>query len=321
MNLDQIIGQKALVNQLKIIVASNRAGHAYAFSGPSGMGKRTMALAYAKALLCSGCKPGFECLPCRTFSEGTNPDFYEVVTDKQSIGVDSIRAMQEDMANRPTYGDRKVYFIDDAQQMTTQAQNCLLKTLEEPPGYAVILMSVISFDALLPTVRSRTVNFRINPYSDDEMLQILQPLYTLDKNEWDFILKFSRGIPGNAIHLIEEGSVKDLRRLVFKLLEKPNDIQLAEEVRKTLSENKAELPTVLDILLSFYRDCMMVLEGMENRLINSDKKDMIIWIAKKFTKRKLLDKTKTMEEMRHSFEMNVNHQLGVDVLLMEIQEV
>jgi DNA polymerase-3 subunit delta' len=321
LNLDQIIGQKALVNQLKIIIASNRTGHAYAFSGPSGMGKRTIALAYAKALLCAGCKPGSVCLPCRTFSEGTNPDFYEVATDKQSIGVDSIRAMQEDMANRPTYGNRKVYFIDNAQQMTIQAQNCLLKTLEEPPEYAVILMSVTSFDALLPTVRSRTVNLRLNPYSDDEMLQILQPIYTLDKNEWDFIIRFSRGIPGNAIHLIEEGSVRDLRQLVFKLLEKPDDIQLAEEVRKTLSESKTDLPIVLDILLSIYRDCMMVLEGMENRLINSDKKDMIIWIASKISKRKLLDKAKAMEEIRRSFEMNINHQLGVDVLLMEIQEV
>jgi DNA polymerase-3 subunit delta' len=321
LNLDQIIGQKSLINQLKIIVASSNSGHAYAFSGPSGTGKRTIALAYARSLLCAGCSPGHACLPCRTFTEGTNPDFYEIVTDKQSIGVDSIRAMQEDMANRPTYGDRKVYFIDRAQQMTTQAQNCLLKTLEEPPAYAVILMSVANFDALLPTIRSRTVNFRINPYSDAEMLQILQPLYALDETEWEFILKFSRGIPGNAIHLIEEGSVRDLRRLVFKLLEKPDDIQSAEEVRKTLSENKAELPTVLDILLSFYRDCLMALEGMENRLINSDKKDIIKWIAKKYTKRKLLDKTNALEGLRRSFETNVNHQLGVDVLVMEIQEV
>jgi DNA polymerase-3 subunit delta' len=319
--LDKLIGQKTLVSQLRKIVTSNRAGHAYAFSGPSGTGKRTIALAFARALLCMGCQTETPCLSCRTFAEGTNPDFYEVVTEKQSIGVDSVRAMQEDVANRPTYGNRKVYFIDGAQQMTVQAQNCLLKTLEEPPEYVVILMSVTSFDALLSTIRSRTVNFRINPYSDTEMLQILQPIYTLAVSEWEFILKFSRGIPGNAIHLIEEGSVRDLRRVVFKLLEKPDEIQTAEEVRKILSENKAELPTVLDILLSFYRDCLMVLEGMENRLINSDKKDMIIKIAKAYTKRKLLDKTNTLEGLRRSVEANVNHQLGVDVLVMEIQEV
>lgn len=321
MTLDQIIGQDSLVNQLKMNIASGKPGHACAFSGPSGMGKRTLALAYARALLCMGCKPGAACLSCRTFIEGTNPDFYEVITDKPSIGVDLIRAMQDDVANRPAYGNRKVYFIDNAQLMTTQAQNCLLKTLEEPPEYAIILMSVSNFDSMLSTIQSRMVHFRMNPYSDTEMLQILKPLYILDENEWDFILKFSRGIPGNAIHIIEEGSVRDLRRLVFRLLERLDDIHTAEELRKALSENKAEVTTVLDILLSFYRDCMITLEGMENRLINSDKKDMIIKIAKRFPKRKLLDKINILEGMRRSFEYNVNHQLGVDVLVMEIQEV
>ena len=223
--------------------------------------------------------------------EGTNPDFYEVVTEKQSIGVDCIRTLQEDVANRPTYGNRKVYFIDRAELMTIQAQNCLLKTLEEPPEYAVILLSTTSFEAMLPTIRSRTVNFRINPYSDAEMRKILNPLYSIPDNEMEFILKFSRGIPGNAIHMIEEGTVRDIRQLVFQLLEKPDNIHIAEEIRKHLRENKGEVSTALDILMSLYRDCLMVSTGMENRLINSDKKDMIKKIAKAYSKRKLLDKT------------------------------
>lgn len=321
LSLDKLIGQKTLVNQLKTIIYSQKVGHAYAFSGPAGMGKRTFALAFAKNLLCQGCMPAAPCLSCRTFDEGTNPDFYEVVTDKQSIGVDSIRALQEDAANRPTYGSKKVYFIDSAEKMTTQAQNCLLKTLEEPPEYVVILMSVTSFDAMLPTIQSRTVNYRMNPYSDTEMKEILQPFFARGQNDLDFILKFSRGIPGNAVHLMEEGTVRDLRRLVFSLLEKPEDLHLAEEVRKNLADNKGEMITVLDILLAFYRDCLMVLEGMENRLINSDKKDIIIRIAKAYTKRRLMDKANTLERLRRSFESNVNHQLGVDVLVMEIQEV
>jgi DNA polymerase-3 subunit delta' len=76
---------------------------------------------------------------------GTNPDFYEIITDKGSVGVDLIRDMQSDVANRPVYGKYKVYFIDNAEKMTIQAQNCLLKTLEEPPEYTIILISVTSF--------------------------------------------------------------------------------------------------------------------------------------------------------------------------------
>ena len=173
--------------------------------------------------------------------------------------------------------------------MTVQAQNCLLKTLEEPPEYAVILLSTTSFEAMLPTIRSRTVNFRINPYSDAEMRKILNPLYSIPDNEMEFILKFSRGIPGNAIHMIEEGTVRDIRQLVFQLLEKPDNIHIAEEIRKHLRENKGEVSTALDILMSLYRDCLMVSTGMENRLINSDKNDMIKNIAKAYSKLKLLD--------------------------------
>jgi DNA polymerase-3 subunit delta' len=137
----------------------------------------------------------------------------------------------------------------------------------------------------------------------------------------EFILKFSRGIPGNAIHMIEEGTVRDIRQLVFQLLEKPDNIHIAEEIRKHLRENKGEVSTALDILMSLYRDCLMVSTGMENRLINSDKKDMIKKIAKAYSKRKLLDKTDALEKLRRNFEYNINTQLGIDILLMEIQEV
>jgi DNA polymerase-3 subunit delta' len=105
------------------------------------------------------------------------------------------------------------------------------------------------------------------------------------------------------------------------LLEKPDNIHIAEEIRKHLRENKGEVSTALDILMSLYRDCLMVSTGMENRLINSDKKDMIKKIAKAYSKRKLLDKTDALEKLRRNFEYNINTQLGIDVLLMEIQEV
>ncbi|HEY8499455.1 MAG TPA: DNA polymerase III subunit delta' C-terminal domain-containing protein [Clostridia bacterium] len=322
MGLNKLIGQKMLVFQLKKILSDRKLGHAYAFSGPEGMGKRTFALEFAAEILCPfGRTNGCGCISCRTFAEGTNPDFYEVASDKSSIGIDVIRALQEHAANRPAYGNKKVYFIDGADTMTVQAQNCLLKTLEEPPEYVVIILSAVNYDALLPTIRSRTVNLRMEPYSEDEIREIIKPLQPKRKEELDFYIRFSRGIPGNAVRMLEEGSFRDLRLQIIKFLQKPDDFSQIEKTRRILTENKDELPAVIDIIMSVYRDCLMVLTGMENGLINSDKKDIIKEIALSCSKRKLMNRLSALENMQRNFRYNINYQLGIDVLLLEIQEV
>jgi len=320
--LNKIIGQKTLVFQLKKILSDGRLHHAYAFSGPEGTGKRTLALELAGEILCpSGKSDGCGCVSCRTFAEGTNPDFYEVITDKSSIGVDLIRALQDHASNRPAYGNKKVYFIDGADMMTVQAQNCLLKTLEEPPEYVVIILSAVNYEALLPTIRSRTVNFRMEPYSVDEIRKIIGPLSPENKDELDFYIKFSRGIPGNAVRMLEESSFRDLRLQIISMLQKPDDFSQIEKTRRILTENRDELLSAIDIIMSVYRDCLLVLMGMENVLINSDKKDIIKEIASGFSKRKLMDRLSVLEEMQRNFKYNINYQLGIDVLLLEIQEV
>lgn len=322
MELDKIIGQQTLISQLKRLISKNLTGHAYAFSGPEGIGKKTLARAFIKDLLClnSG-SDNCRCISCMTFNEGTNPDFYEVKTDKKSIGVDLIRDLQDDAAHRPTYCTRKVYLIADAELMTIQAQNCLLKTLEEPPEYVVIILLTTNFDALLPTVQSRTVNLRMSPYTENEMRRIISSIHSVPDEEMEFILKFSDGIPLNAIRMIEEGRIRDLRSQVFQLLQKPDDFSMYETVRKMLLDNKDELSTVFDILMSVYRDCLLFKYGMENRLINSDKKDIIKHIASSYANHKLFEKITNLERMRQNFKYNINLQLGVDALLTEIQEV
>jgi len=322
LELDNIIGQRDLIIQLKRLISQDLTGHAYAFSGPDGIGKKTLALAFAKDLLCLQAKSdNCRCISCRTFSEHTNPDFYEVVSDKKSIGVDSIREMLDDAAHRPTYGNRKVYLIDDAELMTVQAQNCLLKTLEEPSEYVVIILLTTNFEALLPTIQSRTVNLRMVPYSDDEMKKIICSRHNVQNDLLEFIIKFSNGIPDKAIRMIEEGKINDLRSQVFRLVEKPDDFNHAESVRKILLDNKDELSPFFDILLSVYRDCLMQKLGMENRLINSDKKDIIKNIASSYENHRLYEKITSLERMKRYFEYNINYQLGIDSLLLEIQEV
>jgi len=322
LELDNIIGQSSLVRQLKRLITFDLIGHAYAISGPAGIGKKTLARAFIKDLLClDSSTENCRCICCRTYENGTNPDFYKVESDKKSIGVDSIRELQDHAAHRPTYGKRKVYLIPDAELMTPQAQNCLLKTLEEPPKYVVIILLTINFEALLPTIQSRTVNLRMMPYTDEEMKKIIRLFHNISENEIDIILKFSNGIPLNALRMIEEGAVRDLRTQVFRIFEKPDDFSHLESVRKTLLDNRDEIQTFFDILLSVYRDCLMLKHGMENRLINSDKKDIIKNIASSYQNHILLEKITNLERLRYNFSYNINPQLGIDTLLLEIQEV
>ncbi len=322
MGFDTLTGQKALVSQLKTILANGKLGHAYTFSGPCGIGKRTFALSFALEILCLCGNPTVcDCISCKTFRENTNPDFYEVVSDKSSIGVDLIRALQKDASNRPTYGNKKVYLIDSAEKMTVQAQNCLLKTLEEPSDYVVIILLTTQFEALLPTIQSRTVHFRMHPYSDEEMRKIIGPVYTKSGDGLKFAINFSQGIPGDALHFLEEGKINDMRQQIIQFIHSPGDFTQAERLRKVFIENRDELSTAFDILMSVYRDCLLILMGMENRLINSDKKDMIKEIALSNSKKDFIDKLSNLDMIRQNFRYNINYQLGIDILLMEIQEV
>ncbi|MCX7774423.1 MAG: AAA family ATPase, partial [Clostridia bacterium] len=167
------IGQKAIVDGFKDKLNQKNLGHAYALSGPAGMGKRTLARYLAKLLLCTeaASAPCGSCRSCRSFEADSNPHFLSISAETQKILIKQIRGLIEDISIKPSHG-RKVYLIEDADRMTPDAQNCLLKTLEDPPPYAVILMTTAFYESLLVTVRSRIVQIKMMPYNNDEMAAI-----------------------------------------------------------------------------------------------------------------------------------------------------
>jgi len=326
MNFNSIIGQKEIVANLKNAIASQRIGHAYIFSGPKGIGKRSIAKIFASMLLCSS--PQIDgccgvCLQCTMLKEGSNPDYMELDTEGQSIGVEEIRRIQSDVIIKPMYSKRKVYLIADSEKMTVQAQNSLLKTLEEPPEYTVILLTTSNYSALLETARSRAVRFNLKANTPEEVKKYLISNYGSQLEAVDFITAYSGGVIGTAIKLAESNDFIDIREKTLEIVLKlaKGNLEDIFEFYDFFEKHKNDINTILDMMILFYRDLLIMKKtSAENMLINSDKKDIIIINAPRFSTAKLLQNIDAVEAARKDIRQNVNYQLLVEVMLMRLQE-
>ncbi|MDQ2086369.1 DNA polymerase III subunit delta' C-terminal domain-containing protein [Herbivorax sp. ANBcel31] len=326
MNFNDITGQQTIVNRLKTQIKSYKIGHAYIFSGSKGIGKRTIAKIFASIAICKergedgSCG---KCQPCRLFRGGTNPDFYCIKTEKNSIGVEDIRKMQKDVSIRPLYSPKKVYLIQEAEKMTVQAQNCLLKTLEEPPLYTLIIMTTSNYEGLLETIRSRSVNYSFKKNTFEEVKKYLIDNEKIDLGEVDFIASYADGVIGKAKELSESDEFKLCREKTIEILLKLNESNAKDifSVYDFFEENKENIEEILDIMLVFYRDILVTGKfGNEKMLINSDKKDIILRNVNNFSTERIYKNIKVVDDLRNNIKRNVNYQLAVEVMLMKLQE-
>ena len=326
MDFSGIIGQKDVVDALKISLRSNRIGHAYIFSGPCGIGKKTVARIFSSILMCSEGREDESCGKCKScllFENGSNPDYCVLEVEGSSIGVEDIRRLQHDISVRPLYSQKKVYLIPEAEKMTVQAQNCLLKTLEEPPEYGVIILVTSNYDALLETIRSRSVRYDFKRNTFDEVKKFLTDKFGIEYEKAGFIASYANGVIGKAIELLEAEGIKEVRDRVINALVKlkKSGREAVFEINSLFEESKDDGESILDIMLLFYRDILVAGKyGNENILINSDKKDIILENARELSTEKLLNNIAVIEETCNAIKKNANFQLAVEVMLMKLQE-
>ena len=327
MDFDSIIGQTEVISALKNSISSDRVGHAYIFTGPKGIGKRTVARAFSSMLLCENCKDNGncnECLCCRLFKDGTNPDFCIIEPEGASIKIEEIRVIQSDIIVKPLYSKRKVYIISEADLMTTQAQNCLLKVLEEPPGYAVIILTTTNSNSLLETIRSRAIKVNFKKNTLDEVKSYLISKIGRNDSSIDFISTYADGIIGAAAQLSDSEEFISIREktidLVIKIASGAKLTGILEHV-DFFESNRNNIDIILDIMLLIYRDMLLLKKtGNEKILINSDKKDIILKNLPNLTTEKLLVNMEVIEATRREIKQNANYQLSIEVMLIKLQE-
>ncbi len=231
-SLESLVGNDALRARLRDAVAAGRVSHAYILEGPEGVGKRSLALGFASALLCAE-GSGVPCGRCSHCRRSAHPDLSVIEGEGKSgaVKVAAIRALRADAYIRPNEAERKVYIIDHAETMRAEAQNALLKIFEEPPAYAVIILLTASLPAILPTLRSRAVTLSVRPLTVEETAAALQRLTKKRGPELLEAAEHSGGRISYALELLTDKRTKEAAKL-------------AEEFR-------AALPGELYTLLTF----------------------------------------------------------------------
>lgn len=263
LSFNDLIGQESLKKYFYKAISSDHISHAYIISGEKGMGKKTLADAFLLELLCENNRAGAcrSCPGCKKVLAYSHPDIIYVKHEKiNTISVDDIRDQVSDtILIKPLLSKYKIYIIDEADKMSIQAQNALLKTIEEPPYYAIIVMLAINEDAFLETIKSRCIKLKLSYMKEELIEKLLFEKFDLSKENLKLFSSFSRGNIGRAILLAEsDNSLK-----VFnKLLSIARDIL---EVKTTkvleyieyIKEEDIQLKTVLELLYIWYRDILV----------------------------------------------------------------
>ena len=217
----QIIGHESIIEHLKNAIQAKKVSHAYLFQGEEGMGKKLIASVFAKTLQCEegGIEPCNHCKSCMQMDSGNHPDIIWVTHEKASIGVDDIRLqVNGDIMVKPYNSLYKIYIIDEAEKLTEQAQNALLKTIEEPPEYAVIILLANNINSILATILSRCVQLNLKPVEKSAIKEFLMTQYKIPDYAAGIAADFSGGNVGKAIKYASSEESMKIKDNVLHLL-------------------------------------------------------------------------------------------------------
>lgn len=322
-----IIGQEQLKEHLQNAISMNKVSHAYIINGERSSGKEFVAKVFAKTLQCEkgGTEACDECHSCKQAQSGNQPDIIYISHEKpNTISVEDIRAqINNDIVIKPYSSPRKVYIMNEGEKMTPQAQNALLKTLEEPPEYAVILILTTNVDSLLPTVLSRCVVLNMKPVPDKKVKEFLMKELEVPDYKADICVAFARGNIGKAKMLASSEEFDKVKEEAITLVKYINDMEISEIVKaiKKISEYKFEITDYLDILSVWYRDVLLFKATKDaNSMIFRDEIQYIRKVADRSTYEGIETIVKALQQAKRRLDANVNFDLTMELLLLTIQE-
>jgi DNA polymerase-3 subunit delta' len=311
-----VVGHRRPLQIIRGVIEKGRVHHAYLFTGMEGIGKRLVALNMAKALNCAA-QAGDACDHCRScqlIDKGIHPDIILINPTGESIKIEQIRELERSIAFKPYEARWRVILIDGAEQLTRDAANALLKTLEEPPPRTMIILAALAVAGLPATVPSRCQRIRFSPLSPEEVKKVL--LDRLTAEEINMLAPLAGGSPGRALQMDSE-EIKKVQGLVVSALSSSLNrrLQLAHELAHEGGRGKL----FLEILEGWLRDLIIYQETREEQmLLNRDLQAEIKKVTPGRQTEGLLRDFWSVHEIRRGIEAHGNLQLSLESALLGI---
>ena len=323
-----VAGHELLCTRLRQSVASQRTVSAYLFSGAQGVGKKTVSWPFAAALLCESPKNGAPCLTCsscRLIASASPPDCIVLSppADKKSIGVELVREkIIKEAYVRPFSSNRKVFLIENGELMTQEAQNALLKLLEEPPCYAVFIIMTTAQDQLLETIRSRCLKLQFLPLKEEVCRSFFQrTFHDKEASRCQLATTFSQGIIGRGQRMILEDDYYALyQETIYKLCSLTDSHAALCEMQNFLTENKEQIEDIIDFILVFLRDALRLALKDNAKLICNNQQHAITTFSKNLSPGKLIILMEAAIHYRERLHKNASFTVAGLEFLTRIQE-
>ena len=309
MYFENIIGQDFAKKYLTNSIKKNKLNNAYMFEGMDGIGKKKFADELSKLLL------DYENLE-------NSPDYVLIKPDGNSIKIAQIRNLQSDIVIRP-HKDYKIYIINNAEKMTVEAQNALLKTLEEPPNYAIIILVTNNKESLLETIKSRCDIIKFSPIPIEDLKRYL--INTgIEEERAQLLAIFSRGSIENALNLSQSSEFSMMREDIQQYIQIMLDKNIVEilNITNNMEKYRGKIIALLDMMINYFRDIILLKENVnKNMLINVDKLVFIQNMNGKISYSQLSKIIDIIEDAKSKIKSNCNFNISIQVMSLNIYEV